>query len=459
MAYNVTTFFQYLRRYIERFFFKEVGGWFKIIRFLGLIGFIALAALVALAIYVDPIPPRTVYLATGQEGSTYRSISVAFQKTFQRHGIHLKLVPTSGLGEGLQGLDSDVSEVSASFLTAGVASAEQYPELVSLGSVQYSPLWFFYKGDTVTTNDPFEYFSNKKIAIGAAQNATNKIFRTLYALNQNEIPNSDNFVELLNKEAAEQLIAGSIDAAFIVDNYESETVQKLLKSKDIKIMHFALADAYLKSLPFLQKLVVPKGSINLASVFPNEDTTILATTTTLLVEKRTHPAIQWAYLMAAQDLASHSDTFFAKSGYFPKNLEQSFPLSPIAKRFYAQGVPEVFSYFRLWVSSLIDQMWMYVLSLFIVVYSAYKVLTSVRLFPSEFLMNNMFLSLRELDEAVANAVTKEQLQDIADALRIFEKEVYENWILEKNSRFYFNLKNALNGIKRDTQEKLNVLSG
>jgi hypothetical protein len=224
-------------------------------------------------------------------------------------------------------------------------------------------------------------------------------------------------------------------------------------------MHFALADAYLKSLPFLQKLVVPKGSINLASVFPNEDTTILATTTTLLVEKRTHPAIQWAYLMAAQDLASHSDTFFAKSGYFPKNLEQSFPLSPIAKRFYAQGVPEVFSYFRLWVSSLIDQMWMYVLSLFIVVYSAYKVLTSVRLCPSEFLMNNMFLSLRELDEAVANAVTKEQLQDIADALRIFEKEVYENWILEKNSRFYFNLKNALNGIKRDTQEKLNVLSG
>jgi hypothetical protein len=163
--------------------------------------------------------------------------------------------------------------------------------------------------------------------------------------------------------------------------------------------------------------------------------------------------------MAAQDLASHSDTFFAKSGYFPKNLEQSFPLSPIAKRFYAQGVPEVFSYFRLWVSSLIDQMWMYVLSLFIVVYSAYKVLTSVRLCPSEFLMNNMFLSLRELDEAVANAVTKEQLQDIADALRIFEKEVYENWILEKNSRFYFNLKNALNGIKRDTQEKLNVLSG
>jgi len=100
-----------------------------------------------------------------------------------------------------------------------------------------------------------------------------------------------------------------------------------------------------------------------------------------------------------------------------------------------------------------------VLSLFLVVYSAYTVLTSVRLFPSVFLMNNMFLSLRELDEAVTKAATKEQIQDIADALEIYEKEIYENWIVEKNSRFYFNLKNALTGVKRDTQEKLKQLSG
>ena len=71
----------------------------------------------------------------------------------------------------------------------------------------------------------------------------------------------------------------------------------------------------------------------------------------------------------------------------------------------------------------------------------------------------MFLSLRELDEAVALATTKEQVQDIADALRIYEKEIYENWIVEKNSRFYFNLKNALSSVKRDTQEKLNALGG
>lgn len=154
------------------------------------------------------------------------------------------------------------------------------------------------------------------------------------------------FVELSNKQAAEQLLVGNLEAAFIVDNYEPQTVKKLLKGKDIKIMNVALADAYLKYLSF-----------------------------------------------------------------------------------------------------------------FIVGYSAYKLLTFVRLFPSKFLMNNMFLNLRELDEAVAKAVTKEQIQDIADALRSYEKEIYENRIVEKNSRFYFNLKNVLSGVKRDTQDKLKALSG
>jgi TRAP-type uncharacterized transport system substrate-binding protein len=235
MAYNVTTILQYHRRYIERFFFKEVGGWFKIIRFLGLIGFVALAALIALTIYVDPLPPSTAYLATGQEGSSYKNLAEAFQKTFQRNAIQLKLVPTTGLGDGLKGLESDASEVNASFLTSGIVSAKQYPELVSLGNVQYAPLWFFYKGDTISTNDPFEYFANKRVAIGPAQNATNKIFKMLYALNQNSIPNTANFFELPNKDAAEQLLAGNLDAAFIVDNYESQTVQKLLKGKVVML--------------------------------------------------------------------------------------------------------------------------------------------------------------------------------------------------------------------------------
>ena len=457
MSYHTTTVLQYFKRYIKKFLPKELKSGIKIIKFYGPIGLIVLVGILSLAIYINPIPPKTVYLATGQEGSSYKKISEKFQGFFKDKGITLELVPTSGLGEGLKGLDSDSSEISASFLTAGVASVKEYPNLVSLGSVQYAPIWIFYKGNTVKTNDPFEYFSTKKMAIGPAGNITNKIFRSLYELNQKASPNTKNIVELPFKESVNELIAGKVDAVFIIDNYQSENIQKLLASKDIKIMNFPLADAYLKQLPFLQKLVIPKGSINLESVYPSEDITILASTTSLLVEKSMHPAIQWAYLLSAQELGADSNSFFAKSEYFPKNLDQGFPLSPIAKRFYQHGSPPVFSYLPLWMASLIENIWAYILAFFIIIYPAYKLLSSARLFPAEHLMNEMFVNLRELDEAITQATTSEQIAIILDALKTYENEISDTWLFEKNSRFYFNLRNAVAGIKRDAQAKLGAL--
>lgn len=452
------TAYQYIKRYFVKFFPKERQGWSQVIRFYGLIGLTGIAGLIALTIYVNPLPPGTVDLATGQDGASYKNISEKFQASFKEKGIHLNLIPTSGLGEGLKGLESNASQVSASFLTASDISAKQYPDLVSLGSIQYAPIWIFYKGETIETNDPFEYFSTKKIAIGPAENITNKIFKNLYLLNQKNTPSGDNFIELPFKSAADQFIQGKLDAVFIVDSYQSQTVQRILANKDVKIMNFALADAYIKKMPFLQKLVIPKGSIKLDSVFPSEDITILSSTTTLLVEKTMHPAIQWAYLLSAKEFGSQSDTFFENAGYFPKNLDPSFPLSPVAKRFYSQGTPFVFSYLPFWLASLVEDIWGYLLAFIVIIYPAYTLIYKIRIYPAEFLMNKMFINLREMDEAVVNATSKEDLQKIRQTLQIYESEIFENWLFEKNARFYFNLKNALASVKRDVETKFDKLN-
>ena len=453
MKYQITTVQQNYKRYLDKFFKKELQSWFKVLRFYWLFVFFGCVAAIVLAVYINPFAPKSVSLATGQAGSSYKKISEEFQAFFKRNGIKLELVPTSGLGEGLKGLDSSVSKVSASFMTAGVVTEKEYPNLVSLGSVQYAPIWIFYRGDTVKTNDPFEFFANKKINIGPSENVTNKIFKSLYRLNQKVDPAESNFSEFSFKEAADQLIAGQLDAVFIVDNYQSETIQRLLNAKDIKIMNFPLADAYLKKHAFLRKLVIPKGSINLDAVHPSEDITILSSTTTLLVEKDMHPTIQWAYLLSAKEFGSSASTFFADAGYFPRNLDQSFPLSPIAKRFYEQGAPSIFSFLPIWLASLIENIWAYVLAFVVIIFPAYGVFASARMFAAEQLMNQMFINLRELDEAISEASHKEQIQEILYAVERYESEVQINWLFGKNSRFYFNQKNALAGIKRDALAK------
>ena len=449
MDYHVTTFLQYFKRYTRKFFSKEYQGWIKVFRFYGVISFLICSIIIGLAIYIQPFPPKTVSLAIGQEGSSYVSISEKFHALFQDKGINLELIPTKGLGDGLRDLNDDASRVSASFFTAGAAAGKDYPNLVSLGSIQYAPIWIFYRGDTISTNDPFEYFSNKKIAIGPVNNVTNKLFKELYQLNEKSNPKTTGFFELPFKDAANQLLAGSLDAVFMVDNFQSETVQKLLAAKNIKIMNFPLADAYLKKLPYLQKLTIPKGSIDLENIFPSQDITILASTTNLLIEKGTHPAIQWAYLLAAKEIGSNADSFFAKPGYFPQNLDYKFALSPIAKRFYDKGVPSLFDYLPLWMASLLENIWAYILAFIALIYPAYKLITSIRMFPVEHLMNDMFINLRELDEETNTVNTKEGLEKILVTLDSYEAEIYSNWLYEKNSRFYFNLKNALAAVRRD----------
>ena len=317
MSYRITNVAQYFKRYVKKFLSKELLGWVKTARFFGLISLILVIVVAGLITYIKPFPPKSTYLATGQDGTSYQIAGDNFQQSFKRRGLTLELVPTSGLIEGLKGLDSKKSKVDASFLTAGTEAAEKHPNLVSLGSIQYAPIWIFYKGDTIQTTDPFEYFSNKKIAIGPAGNITNKMFRNLYELNQQSAPSADSILELTFAQAADLLLAGKIDAAFIVDDFRSETIQKLLADRSIKVLNFPLADAYIKKRPFLQKLVIPRGSIHLDSIYPSEDITILASTTILLVEKDMHPALQWAYLLAAQAFGRRSDVFFSKADFFP----------------------------------------------------------------------------------------------------------------------------------------------
>lgn len=454
MNFNPRSAVQYFKRYLTKFLPKEAQGWGQVIRFYGLPGIVVLAIAIALAIHISFLPPSTVYLATGQDGTSYKGISEKFEKNFREKGIRLELVATSGLGEGLLDLNSEKSNISASFLTAGVETAKDYPNLVSLGSIQYAPIWIFYKGEPIDTNDPFEYFSDKKISIGSPGNITNKIFKKLYELNQKTLPATNNFIEVSYKEAADQFIAGNLDAVFIVDSVQSETVRRILATPGVQIMNFPLADAYLKKMPALQKLVIPKGSIRLDSVYPPKDITILASTTTLLVEKDMHPAVQWAYLISAKEVGNLNNTFFDTPGYFPKDMDDSFPLSPVAKRFYAQGTPVIFSYLPFWLASIIEDVWAYLLAFFFLIYPAYKLLYSIRMYPAELLMNKMFVNLRELDEAIVQAQSEQDLQIIFEAIRIYERDIYQNWLFEKNSRFYFNLKNALASVKRDAESKL-----
>jgi hypothetical protein len=64
------------------------------------------------------------------------------------------------------------------------------------------------------------------------------------------------------------LIAGDIDAAFVVTGWESPVIQSLLNAKGVEADSYLHADALIAIYPFLHKLVLPAGVVDLSTDRP-----------------------------------------------------------------------------------------------------------------------------------------------------------------------------------------------
>lgn len=212
-------------------------------------------------------------------------------------------------------------------------------------------------------------------------------------------------------------------------------------------------------MPFLEKVVVPKGSIDLDHIRPDRDVTLLASTINLLVEKGTHPAVQWALLIAAREAAFNDESFFTESRGFPRHGDHSFPSSTVAKRFYSSGVPWYFDSLPLWLAALLDQVWVYLAAFFLVINPLRKKLDDLRSFNSNAHVDYFFSTLRECDQRIKSATDPEALRDIIARTEKIESLADAAWFDDKDTRSSFTIDSAAKTVRRRAEERLAKLNG
>ena len=444
----------YIRSYSRYDLKRELLAWLKIIKFYLPVAIPIVAAATAVFIYIKPIPLTKTYLAIGQGGGMYEQMASTYQAFFATQRLDLEPVKTDGLESGLKQAHDEASRVDSSFITSGTASAKQFPGLVSLGSVEAAPLWLFYRGQPIHVDDPFEYFSQRKIAVGTEHTVTHRMFSTLMELNNPGTGERNNFLRLAHSDAADKLRRGEIDAMFIVDGFHSSLIQSLLNDPEIHLMNFTLADAYVRKLPYLQKVTIPKASINLSETIPVNEITLLATSVNLLVESTLHPAVQWAFLMAAQDRNLKTQRFFTTIGPYPAYQDKSFPLSPVAERFYKSGIPSYFSHLPLWLAALIENFWVLLLAIFLIAVPFIKKLSGLRSGASEKLLWKHFWELRHLEDLLGNAKTSVETTEVVQKLQALEYSVSICWVGASHMRHYYNLKRCVSSSLQDAKQQL-----
>ena len=173
--------------------------------------------LLGAAVFVfESLPPRTIVMATGVEGDANYELGIRYREILAREGIELKLQPTSGSLDNLRRLRDSGSGVSVGFIQGGTTTRKESPELESLGTIFYEPLWLFRRAEI---GEGAQNLRGRRVSIGPEGSGGRAL--ALQILSRTRLDSIIGELSGLTPQvAAEKLIAGEIDAAFIVTGWE-----------------------------------------------------------------------------------------------------------------------------------------------------------------------------------------------------------------------------------------------
>ena len=309
---------------------------------------------------VDPAPPGTFVVSAATAGSPYYRYAERYQATFKRNGVKLEIRESDGSLANLKALTDRASGVHAGFVQGGLASSKDAPGLLSVGRIAYEPLWVFHAAEAKL--ERLTDLKGKRILVGPAGGGTGGLALRLLTANgvtaetatliNRELPD---YVDLLSK--------GEADVGFLVLAAEARTVQRLLRTPNVRLMSFNNADAYIQRFPFLSRLVLREGVVDFAANIPPADTTLLATTAAVLVREDAHRALVNLLAQALQEVHSQPAIeggsgvqLFQRAGEFPIASDPEFPLSEEARRVYRSGAPFLQRYVPFWLATMIDRL-------------------------------------------------------------------------------------------------------
>ncbi len=360
-------------------------------------------------------PPSTITIVSGPPGSSFQRYAEAYQQALAQHKITLKIVPTGGSTDNLQQLTAPGSGIDLGFVQGGLVGAAPPPGLVSLGSVSYQPLWVFYRAKAPISL--LSELAGKRLGIGATGSGGQTLARAL--LEANGITGAPGtLVEQPVESSSKDLLEGRLDAIFLMgDSAPLQTLRTLVRTPDVQVYNFTQADAYVRRLPYLNKIVLPQGSIDFGRNLPAQNVALIGPAVELIARDGLNSAVSDLLLGVAQQVHGKAG-LLAKRGEFPAPVEREFPLSDDALRYYKSGKGITYKLVSsFWLASLLNRLLVAIVPVVLILIPAVRFLPVVYRWSVQLRIYRCYRPLLRLErEAEVELAT----QDAADCLRRLE---------------------------------------
>lgn len=320
--------------------------------------------------FVEPSPPRTITIATGEPDGAYFEYGNIYKPLLKENGIELKIRTTAGSLENIHLLENEDSGVDIAFIQGGIGKLSTSKDIISIGSLYYEPLMIFcgpgIRPDRITE------MKGLRIAVGKEKSGTKILSTRLLELNGiNE--NNTRFISQGSKISADMLLKNEVDIAFFVSSPWASNISELIMTKSIFLMGLDRAEAYKFWYSYLNIITIPEGIIDFEANIPDHEMKILAPTAQLAVRADLHPALIDLLLQAARTVHTKGGGV-NKKGEFPSPKYLDFKLSEEAKRFYSERTPFLQRYFPFWVATFLSRMKVMVLPLLAIMYPLFKLM-------------------------------------------------------------------------------------
>ncbi len=364
--------------------------------------FIVFVTVCAAFWFVKSAPPSHIIITTGPTGSIFQTNAEKYRVILARNHVKLTMLPSHGSMENLQRLNDPSFRVDIGFVQGGVTNGADFDKVESLGSISYQPLLVFYRG--TGTVETLAELSGKRLAIGTEGSGTRLLALNLLAANGIEPGGAATLTNLDAEDASSALLKGDVDAVFLMgDSASPQVMRQLLRARQIQLMNFVQADGYTRRIRYLNKLELPRGSIDFGKNLPAHDVNLIGPTVELLARADLHPAVVDLLLEAAREVHGKA-SLMQRRGEFPAPLEHDFPISEEASRYYKSGKSFLYRHLPFWIASLVNRVLVVIVPAIVLLIPALRVIPALLRLRVKLRLYRWYRALLLLDrELLANS--------------------------------------------------------
>ena len=398
-----------------------------------------------------PPPPKVIDMATGFPTGLYYQFGERLKTELAQEGVKLDLMTTGGTVDNLALLNEPNSGVDFAMVQGGVADIGKYPKLVSIAGMFYEPIWVWYREAAFKGDGGLRILSQlkgKRVSVGNEGSGTLALSNALLQISG--LSDGDFRAEKLKPDQAiDKLNSGELDVVFIVAAAEAPILKKFYEIPGIRLMSFDQADAYVRNLPYLSKVNVPRGLLSISHDLPRQEIQVIAATATLVAKEDISPAMVSLLLGASYDILK-SYSRLQKVGEFPSNTGLDFPLHVDAEIYLKDGPSFLHRHFPFWTAVWVGRFVKIVIPLLVILIPLFTYIPAIKNFFLKLKLAQVYEELKAIEKNAFNPDLKEKnYKDLEE----IERRVGNIKVSMLDAKELYDLK----GHVTDVRNRLNIL--